>query len=615
MRTQLIIIPALFACLLSYVSLHAQDTLRRPKQNKFLHNIFKRVVSSVTTSKQDSTIKATVLNKVRERSYTEFEGKIIRKISIKELGFEKVFTDTSKTIKYYGTRILNYLHKDTYDWVIRDNLFIKEGMNLNSYMVADNERYLRSLEFIQDARIIAKPIAHNKDSVDLEVITKDLFTITGSLEISGAKRQKFSIAEKNLAGAGQKIELKAINDKQRSPRFGYNFMYTKNSVLHTFINASAGYTQIGSDRLGNEDVSSAYIQLNKPLVSAYSRYAGGLQVSFNHSVNAFNLPDSFFYNYNDTYIDAWAGYNIGVNKLMKNYKSLYRTFAAVRYLQDDFKRKPFQLGDKFDPFFNDRKALLLETTLFRQEFYKTNFIYGFGTTEDIPYGYNIALTTGWYKQLNLSRPYFGFNANRYVVTPRGGFMQAFVRAGGFPHNGKIEDLGLLSGGSLYSRLYVYGNVKMREYVKLSFTRLLNKVAAEPLGINNALGVQYFSADSLRGAQRLSLYAETFVFLKYKIFGFQLAPFAFADASYLNREDGPGFKSGFFSGIGGGLRTRNENLVFGTIELRMIYFPRKAQDMNSFRVTLRSDIRFRYNSSYVREPETIQLNTEDATSFY
>ncbi len=94
MSTRLMFISALLACLLSFSNLFAQDKIPQPKKNKFLHNIFKRVVSSVTTSKQDSTIKATVLTNEIERSYTDFEGKIIRKISIKELGFEKVFTAT-----------------------------------------------------------------------------------------------------------------------------------------------------------------------------------------------------------------------------------------------------------------------------------------------------------------------------------------------------------------------------------------------------------------------------------------------------------------------------------------------------------------------------------------
>jgi len=33
-------------------------------------------------------------------------------------------------------------------------------------------------------------------------------------------------------------------------------------------------------------------------------------------------------------------------------------------------------------------------TFFRQDFYKTNYIYGFGTTEDVPQGYNVAVTFG-----------------------------------------------------------------------------------------------------------------------------------------------------------------------------------------------------------------------------
>ena len=90
---------------------------------------------------------------------------------------------------------------------------------------------------------------------------------------------------------------------------------------------------------------------------------------------------------------------------------------------------PYQVGDKFNFRLNPREAVLAQFTFFRQNFYKTNYVFGFGITEDVPYGYNIALTAGWYKQLKLERPYAGIDGNLYVVTNRGNVIQYFLRTG------------------------------------------------------------------------------------------------------------------------------------------------------------------------------------------
>src|SRR5580700_7570830 len=61
------------------------------------------------------------------------EGKIIRRIYLRGYGFEQTFIDTSKRLEYFGTNLLNHLHHKTHDWVIRDNLFVKEGTPVNAY--------------------------------------------------------------------------------------------------------------------------------------------------------------------------------------------------------------------------------------------------------------------------------------------------------------------------------------------------------------------------------------------------------------------------------------------------------------------------------------------------
>jgi hypothetical protein len=156
---------------------------------------------------------------------------------------------------------------------------------------------------------------------------------------------------------------------------------------------------------------------------------------------------------------------------------------------------------------------------------------------------------------------------------------------------------------------------MRQYLQYSYTRLFNRVVYDPVQINNPFGLRNFRADTVRGSQRISLYAESLFFAKLKLFGFQLAPFGFAAGTLLTGQDNNFKRSDIYTGIGGGLRTRNVNLVFATAEVKAIYFPRKAQNMNAFQISFNGNIRFRYNSNYIRPPDIVQLNTVDANSFY
>jgi hypothetical protein len=590
--------------------LKQKDTV--PKKN---NNVFKFAIGALKRHHSDSATKATVLNTKIETPYLPYAGKVIRNIFIKEYGFERTFSDTSKEIHYFGTTILNKLHRNSREWVIRNNLFIKERTELNPYIVADNARYLRSIEFIQDARILVKEIPNVPDSVDLVVITKDLFSINGALNDASADRFKAKISDANVRGMGQKIAFTALIEKDRDPNFGYEILYSKNNIANTFINATVDYATIKPDMTTyNADEQAWYTKLERPLVSQYSHMAGAMLIGQNESQNTYFKPDSLFYKYHYNTFDAWMGYNLNVHKFYTDAKLKNRKFISLRYFKNNFTETPYQVQDHYYFRYNDRQAILGSITFFRQNFYETNYIYGFGTTEDIPYGYNVALTAGWYKQADLKRPYVGVDANRYVYTNRGDFIQYFLRTGGFMNHGQLQDASLLVGTSIYSRLFLYNKVKIRQHFNFSYTQQFNRVGLEPLSINNNFGLRFFRSDSIRGAQRISLYSETFFFLKYKVFGFKFAPFAFGDITLIRPEDESFSKSTAYYGLGGGVRTRNENLVFGTIELRLIYFPRKV-DQNSFKLTLTTNIRFRVNSSYVSAPDIVQLNNDNGNNIY
>ncbi len=589
------------------------DTLIAKRKRNIFLSVFK-----VMRKKHPDTASTPIMPSLvakAEVQFVPYKGKIIRHIEVRKFGFEKTFTDTAKGSTYFGTRILSNLHRDTRAWQIRNNLFIQENTPLNVYVLAENERYLRSLNYIQDARILVKNIP-GSDSIDLIVVTKDLFSINGSVSNFSSSKVKLKASEENILGTGQKLQVTGLYEKDRAPRFGTAVLYSINSFAHSFVDATVTFSQFNknlSRSYSNEH--AALIRLDRPLVSAYSRFAGGLTLGNNQSSNDYLQPDSFFYKYHYNIIDAWVGYNLGVKKLLANNSMRDRKFVGIRYFNNDFKKLPFQIGDQYNQWFNDKSGILTQFTFFKQNFYKTNYLYGFGTTEDIPTGYNVAITTGWYKQLQLSRLYNGVDANFYRFNGAGDFVQYFARAGGFWNKGRMEDAGVLLGTSFFSRLYVMNNFKLRQYFRLSYTRQLNRHTLEELKINNPFGLRYFVNDSILGDRRLSLHTETFVFLKYRAFGFQFSPFAFADFSWLTPEKQSLSKSNFYSGIGGGVRTRNENLIFGTMEFRFVYFPRRLEGNNQFKFTGTINLRFRYNTSYVRAPDIIQMNADYTNSVF
>lgn len=614
-----------FTCVCFCSAARAQDSTHHRFDRWKNNNIFQWFKNVITKGRPDSVVNINTLAPINTKSESPFkpyEGKTIRHIYIRGYGFEQTFTDTSKRLQYFGTNLLNHLHRKTRDWVIRDALFVKEGQPVNAYKLADNERLIRSQNFIQDARILVIRLPDDSNSVDLVVVEKDLFSIGGALGSFGYPPFSIqgNISEANFLGMGQRIQLGANVQQVRDPLFGPQFLYSKTNIGHSFVNVTASYTQINSNIYnGTPDETAWFLQLDRPLYAPSAHLAGGLRIGDFNDINVYHKPDSLFFKYHYHTHDGWIGWNIGSDRFLSNTGVRDRRFIAVRYFRNDFDSIPRQLAQNPNPFnfrFNDREAALLSFTFFRQDFYKTNYVYGFGTTEDLPVGYNIALTSGWYRQLYLDRFYSGVDANGFLVTKRGGFAQLFLRSGVFLYQGHAQDASVLFGASYYSPLFVFPNVKIRQYINFSFSRLINRVGIDPLTINNVFGLRYFTGDSTNGVQRATLHTETTFYLNYKLLGFKFAPFAFGDLSFLTPERNATLqKSSLYHGIGAGIRTRNENLVFNTIEFRMVYFPRKTLQNNSFKIMINTGIQFRYNSTFVRQPDVVFLNTDGLNSIY
>jgi hypothetical protein len=579
----------------------AKETPKKESWLKQRIHDLKRSVSRDTATPPAFTIR-------NENTFKPYEGKIIRHIYVHCLGFDKRITDSSG-IKYFGTRILNSLHRNSRDWVLKQNIYIKEGTELNPYLLADNERYLRSLQFMRDALISVNTIPNSPDSVDLYITTKDLFSITGEIANFNQNTQDIALEDVNFLGLGQNLRVRTLIENTRVPAVGTEFFLRKSNVAGTFINATLNISNIRPNIYnGSPNEEAKYFQLVKPFYSRYQSTSGALTIGQGETKNAYpyQTPASMFYKYSYNYYDIWAGYNLSAKKLLAANDLKVSTAVALRYFRYDFTQRPYQVASIFDRRFDSRQGVLGALLFYKQNFYKTNYFFGFGTTEDAPHGFNAVLIGGWYKQRNTSRPYLGINTNIYNYTKNGAIIQYFIRSGTLYNNG-FEDAGILTGASVYSKLVNLNTLKIREHLRFSYSQIFNRHTLDSLRINNIFGLNEFRSDSIGGSRRISAQSETMLYTRLKIFGFAMAPFLSAEATLLTPEQQAFKYSKPYYGLGGGIRTRNENLVFGTIELRAVWFPRRPVYEQPFKLQLSSNLRFRFNQVYITGPDLNNYN--------
>jgi hypothetical protein len=81
-----------------------------------------------------------------------------------------------------------------------------------------------------------------------------------------------------------------------------------------------------------------------------------------------------------------------------------------------------------------------------------------------------------------------------------------------------------------------------------------------------------SGSGIEGNKRLALRFELVSFLNGNLLGFRFSPNVFYDAAFIHTGTSLLSAGSYYSGLGIGVRIRNENLAFRTIIIRLAYYP-------------------------------------------
>lgn len=151
----------------------------------------------------------------------DLKGKKIGQIHITPL---PIFDESNEDENNWLYRWANRFHYLTQKENVREQLLFKQGDTYQAREVQESARLLRDLGHLYDANI--HPTSSCGDTVDLEVITRDVWSLTldASFARSGGENDfRLGVGETNLFGTGQKISIYTEEDDQRkTTSFAYS---------------------------------------------------------------------------------------------------------------------------------------------------------------------------------------------------------------------------------------------------------------------------------------------------------------------------------------------------------------------------------------------------------
>ena len=528
------------------------DSLR---QKAYKKSITQKIYDLVVISPQ--TVETKNISVSSDENYINYSGRTIKSINIirMEVFGTNINNPASDNINKINN-LLNTTHVNTNERIIRKNMLFSVGDTISPLTLSDNERILRELPFIDDARIIVVPVSDTE--ANILVLTKDVYSLGAAYDYGGFKKGELSVFEKNILGTGHEFGIKIpFNSvKPDSPGIGGN--YTVNNLWRSFINLNIDYlTGLGSTTYG--------IGLHRNFVSAATRYAGGITIRQMYtSTDLDTMPEPVPLKYNLQ--DYWLARSFLFNK-----ENVSRIIIGARYLNNNVFRKPDVQPDSYYRL-QRYQLYLTSAALSVQKYYKTSLIYGYGRTEDIPYGGMVRITAGREFNEFKNRTYLGADISAGKSFTNVGYFYTSLALSSF-FNDKTREQGVFYARlNYFTNLMTVGRFRSRNFINIDYSRGIGRYADEYLRFVENNGFTGFRNDSINGTQRFTVSLESVLFSPADYHGFRFAFFGFSDLGLLASSNDVISKGFTLISLGLGLRIRNDNLLFNTLQIRLAFFP-------------------------------------------
>ena len=489
--------------------------------------------------------------------YDDYSGRIIRNRELVRLNaFGTAIDNPARYDPSRTEKAMNSTYTKTKRFVLNQYILFREGDTIVPQEMADNERLLRQLPYIYDARITVVPV----DSLyaDVAIIVRENYPYGATASVNGLKAGMLRAFDRNFAGLGHELSLSMPYDFNEYSWPGIGVNYSIRNIARSFSDLEMGF----SDGLGANCLRGQY---KRDFVTSETRYAWSASLTMTHTTEDLDTmqtaaPLRFIRD------DYWAA-----RSFMWDRETVSRLIAGGRYIHNNVFARP--AIDDFSYYrLQNYQQWTGSLSLTSQRFINTSLIYSYGRTEDIPYGYIIEVMGGREKNEYKWRTFAGMKLAFGNLFNRSGYLYGGLSYSSFINGGEAEQGVVEASIRYFTPLIRAGRSRIRIFFNGYYTGGFNRYTDEFLFIRNNDFVRGFRNDSIKGTERVTASVEPVLFLSKPLIGFRFALYAFADAGFLASE---GFGEGSYyliPAIGAGVRVRNDQLVLNTIQIRLAWYP-------------------------------------------
>lgn len=525
--------------------------------------------------------------------FDPFKGKVIDSISIYRYN---IFTDTVKSpFVNWFYRTANRLHVITKERYIREELFFSTGDRFRSSMIGLSEYVLRNKYYLSNVLIIPQFKDDNpfSDTVNISVLTQDAWSL-GLISSYRKDRDSYlTIFDNNFLGHGNRLSFtNYYRVKKRRLSTGVEIGYLHSNVLGSFFNVDY--------RLGiGRDKHILSVDIRKEFNVSNDYGTGLLYINKKFMEEQIDTPNDTLLPVHFSLANGWFGKSFAVNRRETN------LFFTLKGEYRNYIRNPITTPEE-NPYYWDQKMVLGSVGIYNEKFYRGNLIYGFGNTEDIPYGYKFEFLGGrrwtqyrndWYVGGGTSGGNlygFGYINNSFNVG-------TFVRPGYKPLH-TIVNYNVL----FFSNLIRFSSrYHLRQFINIYYTGGFNMLNGqrETIRFHSIRSLRGLKESDMYGTSRLIISPQSVLFTPARIYGFRFAFFTYFDMGFLGNHHNV-FRNQFYNVLGIGVRVNNKQSVFKTIQIRFSYAFDKSRSGKNRLVDLAVEDRLRYFRLIPQEPNVV-----------
>lgn len=589
------------------LEVYSRDSLRytnlkvRMSKTKFSRAVYKLLFRDVYNQG-----KVTEVKEIETNPFTPYEGMVIRKIYIRQLDIlgESVY-DTTREGKRLEKFLSKNLHTNTREGIIRRSfLLFSEGDDIQAQMLKDNERLLRTNRTITDARIIVVPRKDVTWMADVVVLIQDAWSLNFRGGFNSFNKFNVGVEDINVRGTthSQLTRIRWDGNDTLRKKFQFRTIYTVPYIGKTFITGQASF-------IYERDLEERSIRFFRRFLTNETKYAGAIEAgqSMIRQIkrNPSDTEEPIIFPTKFNYYDVWLGrsfkFPFPASRLAEN----SRIVIAARHNKYHYTERP-EVSPYINQVYWNKSATLLSLGYSNRNYKRDVLIYGFGRTEDVPVGNLFALTAGREDTEFGARGYAGLQYARGKYLPHNlGYMYGLVNIGSYIKEAKAQQ-GVISAQLNYiSNLIPFRYSFFRQFLTGRYTRGVNRDPLDYLNISGDQGIRGINSEQLIGTTRLTLGTETVFFSDKSLLGFRIAYFVFADIGLVNGAESI-WKSPLYQGYGLGLRLRNENLTFNTIQIRIGYYPNIPGNSSVFRFGADGNVPLRLRDFDISAPSIAPL---------